>query len=84
MISPIDLQLCFKKVYKESFLSYPYADNGLFNVSLKEAEPQSKIKEIVISNVPKNTILLNLHEYSKLTIGNQLKNIFITHHEVFI
>ena len=76
MMSSIDLLNSCEKIYMPTFFSYPKKEvGGMCSVALSENDPAAKLRSITISNVPEHSILLNLHRYEKLNIGNRIKSI---------
>jgi len=75
MITAMDWFCKCKTIYVPAFVSFPVEDNGKYSLALTESDPEAKLKRITISNVPENTVLLNLQEYSKLNIGASLGKI---------
>ena len=75
MSGPADILDLYAKLYTESFISHPFLSDNEYHLLLKESDPAVKIKEIILYNVPKNTLLLPLHEYSDLALGNKMKNV---------
>jgi len=75
MIQPIDLFNGYNEIYTQSFIVHPDVKDNEYSVTLTEDDRTAKLKKLTVSNVPKNTILLPLHKYSDLCLGNILKNI---------
>lgn len=72
-MQPIDLLNKYKDIYVPSFIVHPYKKNDVRSIVLTEKDKSTKLKEIAINNVPDDTILLNLHQYSALNLGEKLK-----------
>ena len=83
MIKPIDLFNKYKDVYAEPFVIYPDKSDKEYSVTLTENDHSSKLRKLTVRNVPKDTILLPLHEYSNIELGNKLKNILKSEHGIF-
>jgi len=75
MMQPIDLIKSYQDLYNPSYISHPANTDRGFSVVLAENDKSAKLKEVTVYNVPQKTILLSLHEYEKLKIGNYLKRI---------
>jgi len=75
MMQAIDLFNSYKNIYAQSFIIQPYETNKGFGITLTENDKTAKLREVTVYNVPKNTMLLPLDDYSKLGLGNKLKNI---------
>ena len=75
MNPPIESLDNYKRIYVPSFVIYPDGINGKYSVALTESGPEAKLKKVIVSDVPENTILLNLHKYSNLNIGMRMKEI---------
>ena len=83
MMQPIDLFNSYKELYEESFIIKPVETDEGFSVILEENDKSTKLREITIYNVPQNSLLFPLHEYSKLALGEKLKNIINAERGVF-
>jgi len=70
-----DLFSKYKEIFVSPFIVVPKKTDCEYSVTLIEEDKAAKLKEITIHNVPKNTILLSLYQYSQLGIGNKLKKI---------
>ena len=75
MVDQLGLFKKYKEIYRESFVAYPNEMYGEYSIELKEADRTAKLRKLTVRNVPKDTILLRLHEYSNLNIGNILKQV---------
>jgi len=75
MITPIDLFNKYIDIFVPTFINYPKEVDGKYTFTLTETDPAAKLKKVVISDVPQNTILLDMQKYSKLNMGEKMKDI---------
>ncbi|MCL1808813.1 MAG: hypothetical protein FWG42_03480 [Clostridiales bacterium] len=72
---PMDLLICYDKIYIDSFVIHPDEAGGKYSITLIENDTSASLKKLTVSNVPQDTILLPLQRYSELHIGEKLKGI---------
>ena len=75
MMLHVDYLKIYRKIFRQSFIVTPEENDGEYAVSLIENDSNAKLKQLNVHNVPKNTILLPLHQYSKLDLGKLLGKI---------
>ena len=75
MSLPIEYINSYKDLCTESFIVEPYRSNGEYHVCLLEKDKNAKLTEVDVYNVPKDSILLAMHKYSDLAIGDKMKKI---------
>ncbi|MDR0489679.1 MAG: hypothetical protein LBH28_00335 [Oscillospiraceae bacterium] len=75
MIQKQDLFNRYSEIFVPSFIIHPDETPEGFCVTLTEDDSTAKLRRLIVKNVPSNTILIPLHEYSHLGIGNKLKAI---------
>jgi len=71
-----DVFSSYSDIYTQSFIVRPDEIDGVRYITLTENYKTATLRTLKISDVPKKTILLPLHQYSELSIGSTLKKIF--------
>jgi len=74
----------YSDIYTQPFIVCPTEIDGEYSITLTENDKTATLKKLEIYNVPQKTILLPLHQYSELNVGNTLKKIFIDEPGVFM
>jgi hypothetical protein len=72
---PFDLFNSYNSIFAQSVIVAGNKTDGEYSVTLTESDKQAKLKNVTIYNIPENSILIKLHEYSKLGLGNKLSTI---------
>jgi hypothetical protein len=72
----IDLLNKYNDLFIPSFICLPYKTiNGDFVIDLTEKDKDTKLRRLQVKNIPQNTILLVLNEYSKIAPNNKIASI---------
>ena len=74
MISSIEIFSKYKEVFVPSYTILPEKKNDTYCLTLLETDPQAFLKEITVTGVPVNSILLDLGKLSELKIDNKLNH----------
>jgi len=75
MIQSKDLFDKYNDIYTQSFVLHPHESGDGYNITLTENDLTAGLRKLVINNVPKNTSLIALQQYSDLGLGNKMKSI---------
>ena len=75
-MQPQNLFNVFNDLFVQPFVSVPDETNGVYGLTMTEDSADAKLRQVSIRNVPKNSLLLNTQNYSKLNLGNALKTVF--------
>ena len=65
----------YSSIYCDDFISTPKESHGRYSVDCIENDPSAKLKKVMITDVPKNSILLNMDKLRDLNIGEKLKSL---------
>ena len=66
----------YKEVFQISYVLSPIRNNDTYNHVLIEEDNSSHFQNLTITNVPQNSILLDLRKVSKLNLGDKMNKVF--------
>jgi len=74
-LQPMDLFNKYKDIYAESFIINPKESDNGYSVVMTEKDRSATLRRVTVFNVPKDTILLSMQDYSEMKHGNKMKSI---------